>query len=134
MNYRIAALFLALVFTSCDVTTFTLRSKKKKQREMPSLLVFDSIIDFREKYGEWPSSREMLEYRDKKYYDAFQDFKYTYTKFKIKDSDNMEFIYADHVDDLKQQSATGKVDLNGYNGSVKFFKAGDKFAWKISQH
>ena len=134
MKNKTLLFLLTVSLMSCDVFTFSFRSRKSKHREMPSLAIFENIIDFREKYGEWPSSREMLEYRSKKYYEDFRDFKYTYTKFKISDNDNMVFYYSGHVDDNYNEAQTGKIDLNDYAGYVKFFKVNDKFAWKLHEN
>jgi hypothetical protein len=121
-----------LTFISCGMTNYSIRSKKKKHMEMPSLVIMDNIVDFRTINGYWPASKEELMFRDKKYYSSFENFKYLSTKFKIVDNENMVFYFWDHVDDEKNYSNTGKVDLNSYQGSVTFYRMDEKFLWKMN--
>lgn len=62
---------------------------------------------------------------------AFDGFSYTYTRFKTVDSTTMIFYFSGHVKDQASYEETQKVDLNGYNGSVKFYKEKGKFLWKL---
>ena len=101
---------------------------------MPSLVIMDNIVDFRLIYGYWPASKEELMLKDIKYKSSFEGFKYLNTSFKISDNDKMEFYFWDHIDDVKSHNQSGMVDLNSYQGSVKFYKTGEKFTWKMNMN
>ena len=66
-----------------------------------------------------------------KYYKVFEGFRYNETKFKIIDSNNMVFSFYDHRKDVDNYNEIGKIDLNNYRGTVKFYKEKDKFLWKL---
>ena len=130
-------LFISLSFmviaycSSCNYITYTPRSKAKKHHEAPSVMLLYKIAEFREEYNEWPSSKEYLTSKEKKYKDAFEGFKFLYTSFNIVNNDKMIFSYSRHIEDEANFKTTKKIDLNNYNGEVKFYKEGGKFIWKI---
>lgn len=116
---------------ACSEVMFTPRSKKSKLREMPSMMLCERIVDFRNEYGRWPVSREDIANRGKKYYEVFRDFKYTYTYFKTKDSNTMVFFFSEHQKDLSNYEDTRKIEMNKFGGTIRFFKYDGKFLWKI---
>jgi hypothetical protein len=127
----IATGLLIFFISSCNYVTYTPRSKSNIRREKPSIFLCERIVDFRVEQGYWPVSKEDFITKGKKYYDAFQGFRYNYTHFKIIDSNTMRFYFTDHIADLENHNQTQKTDLNKYGGYVKFFKVNDKFAYKI---
>jgi hypothetical protein len=71
ISHRSLFIVFILSFISCGVTTYSIRSKKKKHMEMPSLVIVDNIVDFRVIYGYWPASKEELMLKDNKYKSSF---------------------------------------------------------------
>jgi len=127
-------LFLLVVVTGCNYVTYNPKGKKKQLQATPSVLIFDRMVDFRIKEGGWPISMEDFKSKDIRYYEVVNEFPYQTTQFKIKDSNNMVFYFSDHISDQKEYDKTRKVDLNSYNGNVRFWKEGDKFLWKIKMN
>lgn len=131
LKYIHVACYLVLIFTSCNYINYTPRSKKNVQREKPSILIFDRIIDFRIEQMGWPTSKMDFMSKGKKYYEVFEGFRYNETKFKIIDSNNMVFSFYGHRKDVDNYNETGKIDFNNYRGTVRFYKENDKFLWKL---
>lgn len=121
-------------FAQCNYFTYVPKGKKKQLQETPSVLILDRMVDFRIEQGGWPSSKQDFISKGIKYYEVFNNFPYQTTTFKIKDSNNMVFTFSDHIKDIDRYNKTGKADLNGYNGTVTFWKEGDKFLWKIKMN
>jgi len=129
---KIVVVFLLVTYASgCNYFTFTPRSKKKVQKEKPSIVLLDRIIEFREEYNAWPFSIEEFINKAKKYKDAFEGLPYLTTKFKVIDNNTMTFSFYDHIKDVQNYKETEKIDLNSYYGEVRFYKENDKFMWKI---
>lgn len=61
-----------------------------------------------------------------------QNFPYSALKFDMKNSNNMTYYISGHTQDLQERNKSGKVDLNSYTGSAKFYKQEEKFLWKIN--
>ena len=120
-----------LLLSSCDHFTYTPRNRTNIHEERPSVFVYASIVDFREEFGCWPSSKEDIISKGKKYSDAFIGFRYNYTMFKIIDSNNMIFYFSDHIKDAQKYHDTQQIELNSYHGSAKFYKHDGKFIWKL---
>lgn len=123
--------FLLLSGTACNYTTYTVRSRKNIQREKPSIVLLNKILDFRVEQNYWPYSREDFMSKGVKYASAFDGFPYTYTRFKTIDSTTMVFYFSGHVKDQARFEETQKVDMNSYGGSVRFYKEKGKFLWKL---
>ncbi len=136
MKFRILAFlsFCIVILFSCNNLTFTPRSKNNINREKPSILLFERIVDFRIEQMGWPTSRQDFIGKGIKYYEVFQDFKYATTTFKIIDSNKMIFSFSDHIQDIKNYKETEKVDLHSYGGKVTFYKENDKFLWKLKMN
>ncbi|MBL7745166.1 MAG: hypothetical protein JNN00_16950 [Chitinophagaceae bacterium] len=124
-------IFLIALSYSCNYVTYSPRSKRQQQREKPSVVLLDRIVEFREEFNSWPFSKEEFTGKGQKYKEAFDGFPYTRTDFKVKDNNTMTFSFYDHIKDMQNYRQSGKVDLNGYWGEVRFFKEKDKFIWKI---
>ncbi|MCP9749563.1 hypothetical protein [Ferruginibacter sp. HRS2-29] len=132
---RLSILVLAVaLLAGCNYVTYNPKGKKKQRQATPSVLIFDRMVDFRIKEGGWPSSMEDFKSKDIRYYEVVNGFPYQNTEFKIKDSNNMVFYFSNHISDMKEYDKTQKVDLNSYNGNVRFWKEGDKFLWKIKMN
>ena len=104
------------------------------QHEKPSVGLLNAILDFRTEQLRWPYSKEDLTHTGKKYMDVFDGFPYQYTYFKIADDNKMVFFFSQHIKDVKRYESTLMIDLNGYSGSVKFYKKDDKFLWKLKMN
>lgn len=126
-----AATCMLALLASCNYITYTPRSKKNIQREKPSVVLLNAIIDYRLVHLDWPVSREVFIGTGKKYRDAFEGFPYSYTRFKIIDSNTMYFYFSGHIKDERNFNETQKVDLNSYSGRVQFYKKQDRFVWKL---
>jgi hypothetical protein len=131
-NILIYSLIIFLV--GCNYITATPHSKRKQHLESPSILLFDKIVDFRIEQGGWPTSKQDFESRGTKYYEVFNGFKYQTTEFKRIDSNTMIFYFSNHVKDYDRYQASRKVDINSYNGQVKFYKENNKFLWKLKMN
>ena len=121
----------SLQLVSCNYLTYTPRSKSSVRREKPSIMVLNSIVEFRNEHRRWPENTYELTNSSVRWYKAFEGFPYNYTRFKITDSNNMTFYFADHVQDRASANETGLVDLNSYNGQAKFYPENGKFVWKL---
>ncbi|MDB5202252.1 MAG: hypothetical protein JWQ27_1661 [Ferruginibacter sp.] len=120
-----------IVNSSCNYISYTPKSKKAARREMPSILLLEKIVDFRIEQMGWPASQGDFISKDIKFYRAMEGFPYRQTTFKIIDSNNMIFYFTGHIKDLEKNKRTGKTELNGFGGHVKFYKENNKFIWKI---
>jgi hypothetical protein len=113
---------------------YTPRHKSQKRREKPSIFLCERIVEFRQAEGRWPFSKDEMIAKGTQYYEVFKGFQYTWTDFKIKDSNSMTFYFEDHIADNTSYAETGKSELNVYGGRIRFFKVKDKFAYKIKMH
>ena len=125
---------IVLIFTSCNYITYIPRSKASVRRAAPSMLLLEKIADFRVEQHSWPVSTEDFISKGTKYYNAYKDFNYTETWFKIIDSNTMVFYFTGHIVDIEDYNASQKINLNSYNGRAKFFKQNDKFIWKLTMN
>jgi hypothetical protein len=132
---KLVTVFLLVTCSSgCNYFTFTPRSKKMVQREKPSIVLLDRIIEFREENNAWPFSKEEFTSKGQKYKEAFEGFPYLKTVFKVIDNNTMTFSFYEHIKDVQNYQQTEKIDLNSYNGQVRFNKENDKFIWKIKMN
>lgn len=127
---RIAFILISSLL-ACNTVTYTPRSRKNIQREKPSVVLLDRIIEYRIEQNAWPFSREEFIAGATKYKDAFAGFPYLQTKFKVIDQETMIFTFWEHIRDVENYKQTNKIDLNSYAGEVRFFKENDKFIWKL---
>jgi hypothetical protein len=114
--------------------TYTPRSKKNIQREKPSVILLNRIIEYREEFNGWPYSKEGFISKGKKYFDAFNGFPYLGMQFKVISDDKMIFYFFDHVKDNKNMNESGMIELHSYHGKVYFYKSNNKFIWKLKMH
>ncbi|MEO7581981.1 MAG: hypothetical protein ABIS74_03245 [Ferruginibacter sp.] len=126
----IGCLFI-FFFTACSYITITPRSKRNIYRERPSTLLLEKIIEFRLEQLGWPRSKQDFMSKGRKYYQAFDGFKYHYTDFMIVDSNKMIFSFSHHSKDADPYIEPGLININSYQGHVKFYKVNDKFVWKL---
>lgn len=125
---------VTLFLVSCNYVTYTPRSKNNINREKPSIILFERIVDFRIEQMGWPTSRQDFISKGLRYYEVMNDFKYATTTFKIVDSNNMVFSFGNHIQDIKNQKESEKIDLHSYGGRVTFYKENDKFLWKLKMN
>jgi hypothetical protein len=127
-------LITAIVFTqlSCNNFTFRPHSKKQQSLERPSIVLCDRIVDFRVAEGSRPTSLSDFMNKGIKYYEVASNFPYKTTEFKRKDSTEMTFYFSNHIKDIKNYDKSQKIDLNSYNGNIRFWKEGGRFVWKIN--
>lgn len=128
---RTGCMFLLVSLVACSHVTYTPRSKKKVQREKPSVVLLNRIIEFREEFNAWPFSKEEFISKGIKYREAFEGFPYLQARFKVIDNNTMTFSFYEHITDVRNFQQTQQVDLNSYAGEVKFYKEKDKFIWKL---
>ena len=127
--------FASIVFfTSCNKIIYIPRSKKNIQREKPSVVLLNRMIEFREEFNTWPYSKEGFISKGKKYIDAFDGFPYLETRFKVIDEDRMIFFFFNHKKDQARYEKTKQIDLNSYAGKVKFYRKGNKFIWELKMY
>jgi hypothetical protein len=122
---------LFITLTSCNIFTYTPRTKRQVQREKPSVVLLQRMVEFREEFNSWPFSMEEFISKGQKYKDAIAGFPYRQTKFDVLDNNTMIFIFFDHKEDAYNYKQTGLTDLNSYHGQVRFYKEKDKFIWKL---
>ena len=132
-KHFLAYLFL-LTAVSCNTITFTPRSKKNIQKEKPSPVLLEKIIDFRKEFNSWPFSREEMVAKGGAYRSAFDGFSYLQIRFKVIDNNTMTFYFSEHRKDVQNFKETQKIDLNSYGGEVKFYKEKENFIWKIKMY
>ena len=120
-----------IFFASCNYVTFTPRSKKNIQREKPSVVLLNRMIEYREEFNSWPYSKEEFIGKGRKYKEAFEGFPYLQMSFKVIDNDRMNFFFYDHKRDHEKYERTGLIDLGSYGGVVKFKKENNRFIWKL---
>ena len=123
-----------LQLAACNYVTYTPRSKGNIRKETPSIILLERIVDFRTVHNSWPVSREDFISKGVKYYEVMHNFPYAATTFKVIDSNTMTFSFSNHIKDQENYNTTGKVDLNAYSGSVKFFKQDGRFVWKLKMN
>ena len=127
-------IYCIVFLTACNWFTYIPRSKKNIQREKPSVVLLNRIIEFREEFYVWPYSKEGFISKGKKYMDAFDGFPYLETRFKVIDDDRMTFFFSGHKRANARYEKTGQIDLNSYGGEVKFYKMNNKFIWKLKMY
>ncbi|MEQ1554828.1 MAG: hypothetical protein ABL929_11645 [Ferruginibacter sp.] len=142
------------IFASCRYVNYRPHSKTEKLIARPSIYICDKIVDFRIAEGGWPTSKMDFMSKNKIYYDAFKDFPYQFTEFRIKDSTEMTFFFDQYLEDVKRQNSTypiqneynknlqnktypaykksNKIELNDYHGNIHFWKENGKILWKIN--
>lgn len=135
LSVKIVAVIFGVTFSSgCNYFTYTPGSKKNIQREKPSVVLLNRIIEFREEYNSWPFSKEEFTSKGSKYKEVFDGFPYMQTTFEVIDNNTMTFSFYDHVKDIQHYQRTRRTDLNSYSGRVKFYKEKDKFIWKLKMY
>jgi hypothetical protein len=125
---------LVLTIVSCDTVTYVPKSKANIRRHAPSVLVLDKIIDFRVEQNSWPVSIADMTNKGLKYHNAFKDFPYTDTEFKVIDSNRMTFYFTGHVQDIDDYNTYNKINLRVYSGRARFYKEHGKFVWKLKMN
>lgn len=130
----LSLVLLMMVLAGCSNYTYKPRSKKMMQREKPSVILIDKIIEFRESTNAWPFSKEEFMNGGDKYKKAFDGFPYLTTRFKVIDNNTMTFFFSQHIKDVTLEKQTNITDLNAYGGEVRFYKEKDKFIWKIKMY
>ena len=125
---------ISIAIFSCNQFTYTPKSKAKVRREKPSLTLLTSIVDYRLDQHGWPVSKEDFMNKGKKYHDAFDNFRYTHTQFKIIDTNTMIFYFSGHIVDQDMYDRARLIEMNDYSGHVKFFRHNDKFVWKVKMN
>lgn len=128
--------FLLFVFivgslTSCDMFAYSFHNKTEKSFARPDVFFMDAIVAYRNEYHFWPSSMEQFAGSSAKNKKLADDFKYHYTDFKVSDSNRLKIIFTDIKHDDDYQYLKGKIDLNTLNGEIRFFKANDRFTYKV---
>ena len=132
---QIATSFLLVgILFSCNQFTYSPHSKKKQQKEKPSVVLLDRIIEFRLENNSWPFSKEEFIGKGMKFKQAFAGFPYLTTTFKVIDNNTMTFYFSDHYNDVQNYKNTQLIDLNSYGGYVRFYKEGEKFIWKLKMN
>jgi len=104
------------------------------QREKPSIVLLDRIIQFRYENNVWPFLKEEVINKGQKYKEAFAGFPYLQTKFKVIDNNKMTFSFSEHYKDVQNYQQTRKIDLSSYVGQVWFYKEREKFIWKLKMN
>lgn len=127
------AFFISVITGSCNYVKYTPRTKTDKFRALPSIVLLDRIIDFRNEFGIWPSSKNQMIAKGKKYEEAWNGFQYLNYSFTIKSMDVLYFNFWDHTKDVENSKADNRAELNSYSGWVKFYKEGNIFVWKINK-
>lgn len=130
----IPVLLLGAFFLSCNHTTYSVHGKRNQQKNKPSIVLLNRIVEFREQYNTWPFSKEEFVNKGPKFKEAFIGFPYTQATFKVIDNNTMTFFFSEHIQDVQNYEKTKKVDINSYSGEVKFYKENDKFIWKIKMY
>lgn len=110
---------------------YTADRKNQYQHAKPSIAIMERIVEFREKYNVWPTTKEEFMSKDQRYSAAFEDFPYLSTEFKIIDNNNMTFYFKQNVKNIENYEKNGVKDPLIYRGYVKFYKEGEKFVWKM---
>lgn len=98
-----AACTFISVLVSCNHVTYIPRSKTSIRREEPSILLLESIVDFRVAQNSWPVSGTDFTSKGIKYYKAFENFPYTDVQFKTIDSNTMVFYFSGHIKDVDDE-------------------------------
>lgn len=130
--YRFLLFGLIVVsLASCDTFAYSLHNKAEKSFARPDVFFMDAIVAYRNEYHFWPSSMNQFAMSSAKNKKLADDFKYHQADFKVIDSNRLKIIFYDikHGDDY--QYLKGKYDLNSLNGEIRFFKAKDRFAYKV---
>lgn len=130
----VLAIFMAMLAFACNYAKYTPTSQKEKRRALPSVVLLNSIVEFRNEFHSWPLSKEDMASKGIKYKTAWDGFAYKSYSFKAKDTNTMTFNFWDYPKELENNKNDNRVELNSYNGWVKFYKEGDVFAWKINKN
>jgi hypothetical protein len=119
---------------ACNSVKYTPRTKKQKFQELPSIILLDRIVEFRNEFLSWPTSKEDMVKRNKKYADAWVGFKFKGYSFISNDAEKLTFNFWSHPKDEPKNIYDKRIELNSYNGWVKFYRDGDIFVWKINKN
>lgn len=96
--------------------------------------LLEEIIVYRQLYGSWPATKEQFIARDARFKAAFQGFPYQYVRFKPKGPEELVFYFSGHITDEQAYRQSGLIDLNSYNGTVRFYRDKGRWIWKTKMH
>lgn len=132
--YWFIVLLLFANCIACNSVKYTPKTRQQKFQELPSIILLDRIVEFRNEFLSWPNSKEDMVKRNKKYADAWVGFKFKGYSFISNDAEKLTFNFWSHPKDEPKNIYDKRIELNSYNGWVKFYRDGDIFVWKINKN
>jgi hypothetical protein len=128
--YRPATLAIIICFCSCNHFVYLPKSAKQKYFARPHIQFMMAVVNFRESYGIWPPSLSEMALKSKENRKIIDDFQYQSVDFLIKDQDHL-IVYFYGYKKKSYYQDDSQIDLNAFQGRIRFFKWNDKFAWKV---
>ena len=127
---RLYVISILVSFYGCGQFTYTPHSAKEKYFARPHVQFMMTVVNFREKYGVWPPSIGEMELMFPEAKKIIHDFQYQSLDFLIKDKDNLTINFYNYKKTLYYGDPT-VVDLNAFQGRIRFYKSDNKFVWKV---
>lgn len=127
MTSLLRYLFIVLLVSGiagCSQFIYRPHARKQQQRARPPVPLLEEIIVYLQLYGSWPATKEQFVARDERFKSAFQGFPYQYVRFQPKSPEELVFHFSGHTADEQAYRQSGLIDLNGYNGTVRFYRDG----------
>jgi len=130
----VVILIVVFAFAACNHVKYIPRTQKNKWQDLPSIVLLDRIVDFRNEFHSWPLSKEDMVSKGTQYASAWGGFLYQGYSFKARDTNQMVFNFWNHPQDGANSKNDSRIELNSHNGWVKFYREGNVFAWKINKN
>lgn len=127
--YRPAILAIICLY-SCNQFVYLPKSAKQKYFARPHIQFMMAVVNFRELYGLWPPSLTELGSKSKENRKIIDDFQYEFVDFVSRDIDHLTLYFYGYKKKSYYHN-DNKIDLNAFQGKIKFFKSNDKFVWKV---
>ncbi|OLY90779.1 hypothetical protein SAMN05444008_1237 [Cnuella takakiae] len=118
----------------CSQFIYRPHSRQQQQRAKPPVSLLEEILVYRQLYGNWPASREQFVARDARFEAAFRGFPYRDVRFRARSRAELLFSFSGHIRDEQAYQQTGLIDLNGYGGTVRFYRDKGRWIWKIKMN
>jgi len=128
--YRFYVISILVSFYGCGQVTYQPHSAKQKYFAKPHVQFMMTVVNFREKYGVWPPSLGEMELMLPEAKKIIHDFQYQSVDFLIKDGDNLTVRFYNYKK-TSYYADPSKIDLNAFQGRIRFYKSDNKFVWKV---
>jgi hypothetical protein len=91
----------------------------------------DAVVNYRTANHFWPASMRDIALSSEKNRQLVEDFKYTYTDFRIADSNHLRILFNGYKKDAENPNTKDKIDFNSLRGEMRFFDSKNGLGWEL---